>query len=102
MKLNFNKPAKNVDGSILEGEKRSLGKMISDILMVKNSEVDVLKAYGWATKLSANEALEIDISDYDILYKFLDKTDIAIPLVKAQCLIIMREAKEASEKKNTK
>lgn len=59
---------------------------------------DALKFLGWAMDLYQKGRLEVDESDFKVLYEFVERNKQAWALVKGQLLRAFTEAKEAASK----
>jgi len=96
MKINFNVNVKSLKGGVVleDGVPLTLATLISNQLVVKSEGIEPLKAYEWAQKIYGGNELEIDSTDYDKLYLYIEKHEGLTNLAIAQLLIIMREAKE--------
>lgn len=80
--LNFN--LKGLDKNELSPV-RHAGQLLADV-MAADVVSDSLKFYSWALKLYAFEQIEIDVSDTELLKKFVKDTKNLTVLSKAQIL----------------
>lgn len=97
--LNFNQPVvdnqdktmEDADGSVLK-----LSKLLADFLSVKVDTVNHFKAYYWYRSLGKTGCLECDETDFHILDKAIDASQLA-NIVKVPMLLIMRDQKKAQD-----
>ena len=83
MKIDFNKPAKDLDGD--EMENTHLGKLIAKAL-VNQSKGDPLKYFDWAVKLHKGEVIDLDKADQKTLRAFIETNESITILAKYQIL----------------
>ena len=82
------------------GREMTVGDVISSILTTKKIEqFNTLKAYALAQRFYMAEFTDLDDSDYSGLRDLVEKNDQYIPLVLAQVLQTLIEAKEKREKR---
>lgn len=91
MKLNFNKPLLEIDGTAVS--ESNLGKGLATSLAY-SKKGDSIKYWGWALKLDEGKELELDKSDYDTLKSFIKENEGLIVMIKAQLLEVMGEFKQ--------
>jgi hypothetical protein len=84
------------------GREMTVGDVISSILTTKKIEqFNTLKSYALAQRFYMAEFTELDDSDYSGLREIIEKNDQYIPLVRAQVIQVLIEAKEKGEGKKT-
>ncbi|MEY4332360.1 MAG: hypothetical protein RLZZ196_1098 [Bacteroidota bacterium] len=88
MKINMNIPILGLDGKELPDA--NVGKLIAQTL-VNTPKGDALKFFGWAQKLYAGSALELDASDTETLKNFIKESDSITILAKAQALACFKD-----------
>jgi hypothetical protein len=82
------------------GREMTVGDVISSILTTKKVEqFSVLKAFALAQRFFGADVTDVDEGDYQGLREVVEKNDQYIPLVLAQVLQILIDAKEGMEKK---
>ena len=84
MKINLNKQLKDLSGKEMEGA--NMGQLLSQILASASTKENAVKMYYWATKLYANEELDLDPTDTGILKSFVENSEQLTVLAKAQIL----------------
>ncbi len=83
MKLNLNFAVKDLDGNAIPGA--NAGKIIAQNL-VNSTKGDALKYFGWAMKLNAGEAIDIDRADQETFRSFVENHETLPILTKAQVI----------------
>ncbi len=83
MKLNFNFLIKDLDGKPIAGA--NCGKIIAQNL-VNATKGDALKYFGWAMRLNAGDAIDLDKSDQETLRSFIEHHETLPILTKAQAI----------------
>jgi hypothetical protein len=82
------------------GREMTVGDVISSILTTKKAEqFNTLKAYALAQRFYQTEVTDLDDSDYSSLRDMVEKNDQYVPLVLAQVMQALIEAKEKVEVK---
>jgi hypothetical protein len=82
------------------GREMTVGHVISSILTTKKVEqFNTLKAYALAQRFYQSASTDLDDSDYSSLREMVEKNDQYIPLVLAQVLQALIDAKEKREKR---
>jgi hypothetical protein len=77
------------------GREMMVGDVISSILTTKNNEqFSALKEYALAQRFYMSELTDLDDTDYSSLREIVEKNDQYIPLVLAQVLQVLIEAKD--------
>ena len=94
MQLKLNTPLLDIDGKPAENLTDSLGQVLSRFLALDAKSEDPVKYYGWAIKLRADEAIDLDRSDEDAFKAFVKTNPSITNLVKAQVLIALSEQKD--------
>jgi hypothetical protein len=90
----------NGNPQMIGGRELTVGDVISSILTTKKLEqFNPLKAYALAQRFYMTEFTDLDDSDFSAMREMIEKNDQYIPLVRAQVLQILIEAKEGQEKK---
>lgn len=84
MKVNLNKLLLDLSG--VEIKDAHMGKLLAQILISSNSKENSIKMYYWATKLYAEEELDLDPSDLKILSDIVEQNETMTVLAKAQIL----------------
>jgi hypothetical protein len=87
------------------GREMTVGDVISSILTTrKQDQFNTLKAYALAQRFYRAEAADLDDTDYPALREVVERNDQFIPLVIAQVLQVLMDAREgkAKEKGNEK
>jgi hypothetical protein len=85
----------NGQAQLTGGREMTVGDVISSILTTKkNEQFNTLKAYALAQRFYLAEFTDLDDSDYSGLRDLVDKNDQYIPLVLAQVLQCLTDAKE--------
>lgn len=99
MKLNFNFDTKSLKGDLIQDGRAN--KVLADIILNKNNEFGLIKAYDMAQKIHVEGTIEIDRSDLEILKKIIKEDESGyIPLVRAQILSsILDQEKEKEQVK---
>ena len=83
------------------GREMTVGDVISSILTTKKIEqFSTLKAYALAQRFYQATSTDLDDSDYSSLREIVERNDQYIPLVLAQVLQVLIEAKEGSGKRS--
>jgi hypothetical protein len=93
-----------INGSpvMIGGRELTVGDVISSILTTKKVEqFNTLKAYALAQRFYKSTVTDLDDSDYSSLRETVEKNDQYIPLVIAQVLQALIEAREGAEKAGT-
>ena len=93
MKLDFNKPFKNIDGKTVKvatgngtsTKDRIIGQLLAELINGPVIEISALKALDWGTKLYNGEPIEIDRSDFELLKKVVEDSG-ATNLIKGRIL----------------
>ena len=81
------------------GREMTVGDVISSILTTKKIEqFNTLKAYALAQRFYLAEFTDLDDSDYSGLRDLVEKNDQYIPLVLAQVLQVLMDAKDGGNK----
>jgi hypothetical protein len=81
------------------GRDMTVGDVISSVLTTKKVEqFSALKAYALAQRFYMSDFTDLDDSDYSALREVVEKNDQYIPLVLAQVLQALIDAKEGQEK----
>lgn len=94
IKFTLNEPVRDLDGKVLPPEGQTCGKLLAQQLMMA-SKGQVLKFYEWATAMHGGKQVEVDTTDYDVLYKFVE--DCSLPVfTKQPILMAMRKAKDTT------
>lgn len=91
--LDFNQTLKGLDGSEAlneKGETLTVGKLLAAQLASANKG-DALKLFGWAQKLHAGDALDLDKSDESTLKEFIKGSESLTVLAKAQMLLVFKD-----------
>jgi hypothetical protein len=93
MLLDLNLKFKRPNGEELQGND-DMAQSLSDLLASqKTSHIKLLKAWGWAQKLSADKCVDIDKSDAMALEKFIEECSLS-PFASAQLLEQLHNLKE--------
>ncbi len=92
------KVLKGMDGNpILDSNESdgmvSLGAQISELLGISRGAKDPVKCYELALRFRNDKSIELDTSDLDLVREEINKAD-ASNLLKAQLLLLLKEAKE--------
>jgi hypothetical protein len=83
------------------GRELTVGDVISTILTTRKiDQFNPLKAYALAQRFYMIDTTELDESDFNSLRDMVEKNDQYIPLVRAQVLQVLIEAKDGGEKVN--
>lgn len=92
MKINFNTPIKNLDGTDNES---TVGKILCGALAnsVNQEEHDRMKYYGWTQKLMKGQPLELDDADAKKLREVIVKSAMLTNWQAGSMLEIMDKAK---------
>lgn len=98
MKLIFNYQLQSLDGKKIEGDESHAGKILANALSMSNKG-NAIKLYDWALKLFNKEGIEVDETDFQVLYAFIETTEFLTVLCKSQMLKGMNEDKERAAKK---
>lgn len=94
--LNFEVPVLTLKGVPMkdeDGTETVLGKVLGDHIGGAAGEKNVVKLYGWASKMSQSKAVELDSEDFNSLKAFVELLPRLPILVKAQALEIFNVAK---------
>jgi hypothetical protein len=82
------------------GRELTVGDVISTILTTKKiDQFNPLKAYALAQRFFMTEFTELDESDFSSLRDMIEKNDQYIPLVRAQVLQVLIDAKDGNSSK---
>lgn len=79
MQLNLNIPLTQIDGTPIPG--KTVGQFLAESI-VSQAKGDVIKLYGWGIKLAANEPLELDESDRQMLKDVVTNSEAMTILLK--------------------
>lgn len=93
MKLDFNQPLKNLDGTVIEDS--NMGKILADQLAL-SAKGNALKYWELALKLHRGEEVDLDQADQAAVKEFIEKHEALPNLTKAQLLLVFID----TEKKN--
>ncbi len=81
------------------GREMTVGDVISSILTTKKIEqFNTLKAYALAQRFYMSASTDLDDSDFSSLREIVEKNDQYIPLVLAQVLQVLLEARDGGNK----
>lgn len=94
MQVNLNKPICNSNGQPIEGFDRTIGQEVSKVICQSVETKFPIKFWGWAIKLEANEPLELDKEDYNLLKEWITSNQMMTVLLKGQILLLLDELKE--------
>jgi len=86
-----------VDGKpiFVKGPPLTVGSVLSTLLTVKKQEqFNTLKAYALAQRFYKKDSADIDDSDFSALRDIVEKNEVFIPLVTAQTLQALIDAKD--------
>lgn len=88
---------------LIGGREMTVGDVISSILTTKKVEqFNTLKAYALAQRFYMSATTDLDDSDYSSLREVVERNDQYIPLVLAQVLQVLMDAKEKGYRKPAK
>ena len=90
MTLDFNFNLKSLDGAELEPPQNA-GKHLATA-MVSQPHGNALKMWDWAVALHNGKPIDVDKSDYETIYKFVDQNASLTILTKHQVLERMKQA----------
>lgn len=85
MKINFNYQLTSLSGEAFVGDTNHAGKILANAISV-NNKGNAIKLYDWALKLWNKEPLELDDTDFNVLYAFIESTELLNILCKAQMI----------------
>lgn len=91
MKIDLNFKIKGLDATDIPDS--NAGKILANVL-VSGTKGDALKFYGWAVKLYADEAIDVDKSDLQKIKTFVSDSDNLPIITKAQILDVLNNVKE--------
>jgi hypothetical protein len=98
MKLNFNFQLKGLDGKQVAGDDNHAGKVLANALSLSNKG-NAIKLYDWALKLFNKQTIEVDDTDFSVLFAFVETSEFMFVICKSQLLHSMNEEKEKAKKK---
>lgn len=82
-KIDLNFPLKDLKGNKVEGG--TAGELLG-LCFSESRSGDKLKFYNWAVKLSMNEVLEIDQSDFETIKNFVKTTEMMAAIAAGQII----------------
>lgn len=85
MRLDLNSPVMLPTGKPATDITRTLGQMLSTFIC-QSSDDSPIKLWGWAIKLEANEAIELDSADKELLKGWVTGSKVITNLFKGQIL----------------
>ncbi len=97
MTLNFNFQFKDLAEKKMQGENSSSGKVLAQMIANLNKGNSV-KLYDWSLKLYNLKSLEIDDTDFDVLWELIDKTETLTIAAKGQLLEYLKSVKDKENK----
>jgi hypothetical protein len=84
----------------VNGRPQTAGDVIAAILSTKKTEkFNTLKAYALAQRFYRADTVDLDEADYQALREVIEGNDQYVPLVTAQIIQVMIDAKEKTERK---
>jgi hypothetical protein len=86
--MNFNKPFKNLKNEVMTG--MTQGQMLAEYL-TQISKGNSIKLIAWSLKLYANEPVELDQTDVDVIKGLVETSETVPNLYKAQILFTLAE-----------
>ncbi len=100
MKINLNFNLTNLEGKEIEGDNNA-GKLLANLL-AGSSDGKSIKLWEWALKLYKGEELDLDTTDKDVIYAFIETSKQMSNLAKAQMMLAIKDAENKEENKKQK
>jgi hypothetical protein len=100
MKIDLNCDFKDLSGKIVKvNNLDNMAKFIAEILGNASSPMQSIKYYSLATKLYNDSFIEIDESDFQLIYKTVQENKVLPAMWSAQILMRLDSEKMKQEKK---
>ena len=94
IKLSLNLPVNDLAGKPIEGA-ATLSQLLSQTIAAENLN-PAIKWLDWAMTLFKTGEIQVDASDFDLLYKQVEKFDKLTVLAKGQLLQALQRCKDQS------
>ena len=94
--IELNEPIKDLDGKPMVPDGLTVGKVLGNVL-VNQPEGNAVKFYEWAMSWHKGQIVEVDTSDWDLIYKFVENNKTLNVLAKYPILMALSDAKDKSK-----